>query len=138
VTHEEKAKALVDKFITPTKNWMDEEGWITDTESAKECAIICVKEIMNEHHNHGFNDRYDYWSQVLSHLQKQYEMSNESKSLVPEITSMLDGVFNEGVDRCVTHLLYATLDQQSFFGKEPQKSELTTLIGELKQLKTKQ
>ena len=78
---ESKAKELIDKFTTPTKSWRDEGGWITDTESAKECAIICVKEILAsrpmEPNTIGRSDNYvgdatdeaaDYWNKVLETL----------------------------------------------------------------------
>ncbi len=41
---EEKAKELFRKFIAPTQQWDDVDGYITDEYNAKQCSLIAVDE----------------------------------------------------------------------------------------------
>lgn len=43
----EKAKELVEKFLSPTKVYHEHLGWVNYLDSAKECALIAVDEILN-------------------------------------------------------------------------------------------
>jgi len=42
----EKAKELVDKYIPLTLRLVEEVDWVEDTDSAKQCALIAVDEIL--------------------------------------------------------------------------------------------
>lgn len=46
MTPREKAKELFRKFVAPTQQWDDVDGYITDEYNAKQCALITVDEII--------------------------------------------------------------------------------------------
>lgn len=54
----EKAKELVEKFKANTRIFEEMTGWVDDVESAKQCALICVDEIMR------------YWDDVKTEITK--------------------------------------------------------------------
>ncbi len=45
MNYEEEAKELVDKFIPLTREW-NGETWIDNKAYAKQCALICVQEMI--------------------------------------------------------------------------------------------
>jgi hypothetical protein len=59
MTPNEKAKELVNKFYNEVKYM----------ERAKECALIAVREILNEYWWHD-NKRHDYWQGVKQEIEK--------------------------------------------------------------------
>jgi len=62
---QEKAKELIDLFYYPTLRWA--------LIHAKECAIKCVDEILNEIDWHDFetpNEQINYWQQVKQEIEK--------------------------------------------------------------------
>jgi hypothetical protein len=71
MTPEEKAKELFEKFLSPTKVYHEHLGWVNYLDSAKECALIAVDEIINsvddEHVSDIFND---YWKEVKQEINK--------------------------------------------------------------------
>jgi len=62
MTPKEKAKELVDKFSDITTGW-------NFIEAAKECALICVDEILNGSRLYYFED-YSYWKEVKEEINK--------------------------------------------------------------------
>jgi len=46
LTPKEKAKELVDKYIPMTKSFVTNIGWVESPELAKQCALLCVDEII--------------------------------------------------------------------------------------------
>jgi hypothetical protein len=46
MTPKEKAKELFDKYIPLTLRLVEEVDWVEDTDSAKQCALIAVNEII--------------------------------------------------------------------------------------------
>ena len=68
MTAKEKAKELVEKYLNI------EFCLLTDNQ-AKQCALICVDEIVSEHLDEGINSyvqkRIDYWSEVKQEINKQ-------------------------------------------------------------------
>jgi len=68
-----KAKELIDKFSPHShSDWHDDGGWnnVQLLENAKQCAILCVDEIISElaeiNNNESFNvSKYgNFWQQV--------------------------------------------------------------------------
>lgn len=71
-----KAKELINKFTPHTRDWTG-VVWIDNAESAKECALIAVDEILNELQKLDeledavFGDAYkltNYWQQVKQEI----------------------------------------------------------------------
>lgn len=69
MTTKEKAKDLVNRFYISkisTNRFRDRE--------AKQCALICVDEIVSEHLDEGINSyvqkRIDYWSEVKQEINR--------------------------------------------------------------------
>ena len=70
----EKAKELVDKFIPYTMEY--EEGsdmlFFEDKDTAKQCALICVEEILNDTLNplvfEAESEFYIYWDEVKQEI----------------------------------------------------------------------
>jgi len=73
MTPREKAKELFRKFIPPTQQWDDIDGYITDEYNAKQCSLIAVDEILEmdlpilEEDADTF---YDYWEEVKQEIEK--------------------------------------------------------------------
>lgn len=58
----EKAKELIKKFTEPTKVPNIKKVWVEDLDAAKQCALICVEEIMKDHNDVGTPDgNKRYW-----------------------------------------------------------------------------
>ena len=58
MTPKEKAKQLVEQF-----------SWIDCSSDAKQCALICVDEILNGSRLFYIKD-YDYWKEVKQEIKK--------------------------------------------------------------------
>lgn len=71
MTPEEKAKELIEKFMPFC--YRVNEGASIHVENAKQCAEICVKEIIDNHVKH-FDDAFPnvvaHWNKVLEQIQK--------------------------------------------------------------------
>ena len=84
---EEKAKELVDKFLkkTPVKDFtkltVEESGneLLRDLHVAKQCALICVEEILKSNPTESYSDPFigisthcekSYWKKVKQQIQK--------------------------------------------------------------------
>lgn len=81
MTQKEKAKELVEKFM-PFCFRVNEGGDI-QVESAKQCALICVIEILNSHkldydkrESTTYWHAYDFWQQVKEEIDKTTLKSN--------------------------------------------------------------
>ena len=75
MTPREKAKELFRKFIAPTQQWDDVDGYITDEYNAKQCALITVNEIINSNpHSNPMNTNgfstMAYWMEVKQEIEK--------------------------------------------------------------------
>lgn len=65
MTPREKAKELFRKFIAPTQQWDDVDGYITDEYNAKQCVLITVNEIISS--SPLFTE---YWEEVKQEIEK--------------------------------------------------------------------
>ena len=75
MTPKEKAEELINKFIPHTKVFHEVLGWEEYIDSAKECALIAVDEIINEVVNqkvpiYNYDKVMDYWQQVKTEIEK--------------------------------------------------------------------
>jgi hypothetical protein len=73
MTPEEKAKELVEKFLSPTKVYHEHLGWVNYLDSAKECALIAIDEILNTIEYSSQADELSkvlYWEQVKNEINK--------------------------------------------------------------------
>jgi len=74
MTPKEKADELVEKFIAPTKVYHEHLGWVDYLDSAKECALIAVDEIIQEVVESANNEikstRVIYWQKVKQQINK--------------------------------------------------------------------
>ena len=75
MTPKEKAKELFRKFVAPTQQWDDVDGYITDEYNAKQCALITVDEIINSNpHSNPINTKgfstMAYWMEVKQEIEK--------------------------------------------------------------------
>jgi len=71
MTPEEKAKELVNKFISHTRVFHEVLGWEDYIDSAKQCALIAVDEILNHHQQEQglyVIDKY-FWLQVKKEIE---------------------------------------------------------------------
>ena len=66
-TPKEEAQRLVNQFIEPTKAWDEFHGWVDDMFSAKQCAKICVQEILNAVTTIA-DKKYDFYKEVLKEI----------------------------------------------------------------------
>ena len=66
MTAKEKALELCVKFFKPSVFDYEEKQCLVDEENAKQCALICVDEILE------FYDRIDvkYWKEVKQEIEK--------------------------------------------------------------------
>jgi hypothetical protein len=62
----EKAGILVAKFIKHSRAEKD----IKPIQSAKECALICAKEIWDELESARVFEEYEYWQEVEKEIEK--------------------------------------------------------------------
>lgn len=74
MTPKEKAKELLDKFIPHTRVFHDVLGWEDYIDSAKQCALIAVDEIMTAltviHYGMQYLSAIDYWEGVKQEIEK--------------------------------------------------------------------
>jgi len=75
MTPKEKAQELFRKFVAPTQQWDDVDGYITDEYNAKQCALITVDEIINSNpHSNPMNTNgfstMAYWREVKQEIDK--------------------------------------------------------------------
>lgn len=75
LTPKEKAGELVDKFIQHTRVFHEVLGWEDYLDSAKQCALIAVDEIIRANpHSNPFNTNIystmDYWQEVKKEIEK--------------------------------------------------------------------
>jgi hypothetical protein len=71
MTPKEKAKELVGKFQYNTKVYHWENGWVNSMIDMKECALICLDEIliiMNEEYISGAK-KIEYWQEVKKEIE---------------------------------------------------------------------
>jgi hypothetical protein len=74
MTPKEKAEELVDKFFE--YNYMTKwdsiiHKWIEDNNSAKQCALIAVEELIEEaYFTNGYYNRHNYWQEVKHEIEK--------------------------------------------------------------------
>jgi hypothetical protein len=66
ITPKEKARELVNKFAYQIREKEDQEGFIANVNTARECALIAVKEILKESNN---ANMYNYWKQVKQEIE---------------------------------------------------------------------
>jgi hypothetical protein len=63
MTPQDKAKKLFQLFGTAIAETVDDDGFICNTEQAKQCALICVQQLIE-------NDLIDdYWFQVKEEIE---------------------------------------------------------------------
>lgn len=77
MTPEEKCNELIKKFGVQTRVFFEPEGWQDDLRGAKQCALICVDEIINTTSALINEDTYvetpsylQYWQQVKEEILK--------------------------------------------------------------------
>ncbi len=72
MTPKEKAKELVDKFIEPTMEFDELDGYVEDKDNAKQCALIAVDEVIEALHEHHWQNRLiiNYWEEVKHEIEK--------------------------------------------------------------------
>ena len=79
MTAKEKAEELVKRYTPITRTWNDANGgWHDDIETAKECALICAQQVVDELDdievfesgklNNGYGQRY--WQSVKYEIEK--------------------------------------------------------------------
>lgn len=67
---EQKAKELVEKF-DKLKLYNAHAAISEEKEHAKQCALICVMEQLEEHSCQTLNnERWEFWKEVKTHLEK--------------------------------------------------------------------
>jgi hypothetical protein len=66
MTPQEKAKELVEKFIPHTRVFHEALGWEDYIDSAKQCALIAVDELIE----HTDWTEANYWMQVKQEIEK--------------------------------------------------------------------
>jgi hypothetical protein len=73
MTPQEKANQLFQSFGVAIAERVDVDGFVCNTEQAKQCALIAVDEIMHVIDWHEFetpNEELNYWNQVKEEIQK--------------------------------------------------------------------
>ena len=69
MTPKERAEELVDKFIL---NVLDYDGSGLNGFKAKQCALICVDEVINQYYEHTDNvNQHNFWQDVKDELNKK-------------------------------------------------------------------
>ena len=71
MTPKQKAKQLIKKFTSSTMRLVADYEWVEDIDSAKQCALITVYEILDAIDWHKFetpNKQLEYWSEVQQEL----------------------------------------------------------------------
>jgi hypothetical protein len=68
MTPKEKALYLIDRF--ENYSFMDIEKRLSSFSSAKKCALIAVKEVIEELIVTDFANRFSYWQEVKQEIEK--------------------------------------------------------------------
>ena len=76
MTPKEKAEELINKFIPHTKVFHEVLGWEDYIDSAKQCALVAVDEILNINSVDKDFDLSHYWQHVKEELEN---LKNEIK-----------------------------------------------------------
>ena len=69
MTPKEKAEELINKFIPHTKVFHEVLGWEDYIDSAKQCALVAVDEILNINSVDKDFDLSHYWQHVKDEIQ---------------------------------------------------------------------
>jgi len=73
MTPKEKAEELINKFIPHTKVFHEVLGWEDYIDSAKQCALIAVDELIKIHYllttTHDTSPSINYWKEVKQELE---------------------------------------------------------------------
>lgn len=64
---QERAKDLINKYFKQLNWTFGDHVYSTRDEGPKECALICVNEILKDEE---INDHYAYWEKVKEELEK--------------------------------------------------------------------
>jgi len=74
MTPKQKAKQLVSKFTSATMTLVADYEWVDDIQSAKQCALIAVDEMIKETYLHDKtifeHGRTFYWQEVKQEIEK--------------------------------------------------------------------
>lgn len=72
MTPKEKAIELVDKYIPLSLRLYSDYEWVEEIDSAKQCALIAVVEIIDslQIKNYAQADNYEYWNEVKQETEK--------------------------------------------------------------------
>jgi hypothetical protein len=74
MTPKEKAKELVDKFIEPTMEFDELDGYVEDKDNAKQCALIAVNEqielLLNLSQYMAFPEQVKHLQEIKQEIQK--------------------------------------------------------------------
>lgn len=71
MTPKDKANELIMKFIPPTRQFDERDGWHNYIDAAKECSLITVNEIISVIENgNPIESQYNYWQLVKQELLK--------------------------------------------------------------------
>jgi hypothetical protein len=72
MTPKQKAKQLVSKFTSATMTLVADYEWVDDIQSAKQCALIAVDELINEEEKYNNGSFYPskYWKEVKQEIEK--------------------------------------------------------------------
>jgi len=69
MTPKEKAEELVNKHLMILANVYD--SLRTKNEMAKQCALICVDELINDRRNSYMDFKYKHWERVKQEINKK-------------------------------------------------------------------
>jgi len=73
MTPKEKAIELVDKYIPLSLRLYSEYEWVEEIDSAKQCALIAVDELIEFAYNYtDYNEKStkEYWQEVKQEIEK--------------------------------------------------------------------
>ena len=74
MTPKEKADELINKFIPHTKVFHEVLGWEDYIDSAKQCALVAVDELIKIHYllttTHDTSPSINYWQEVKQEIEK--------------------------------------------------------------------
>ncbi len=73
MTPKEKALELVDKYIPLSLRLYSEYEWVEEIDSAKQCALIAVDELIEFAYNYtDYNEKStkEYWQEVKQEIEK--------------------------------------------------------------------
>jgi hypothetical protein len=69
MTPKEKAEELVKNFKKNTRAFNETNGWEDSSYDAKQCALICVYEILIVLENERVFESIDYWEEVKKEIE---------------------------------------------------------------------